>query len=188
MKRILHLKTINEIRTMTDPYRMKILQVFSKYNRAITVKEIAVEMNEVHGKVYYHVQKMMKVGALEITKTEKINGIVAKYYEIAFDEMIVGDDKLEDDHAEEAMDSMSLVIGGIFDEHKNAFIEGMSKLEGASELEAQTALVSADLRFNDESFSSFMKDLTELIEKHSLSQTIDQDKPCAKKFFYTLYK
>ena len=81
MKDVKHLKTLEEIRAISDPYRYKILNCFYKIGEPITVKQLADELGEVPAKVHYHVKKMEKAGLLTLVHTKEINGIIAKYYE-----------------------------------------------------------------------------------------------------------
>lgn len=72
---------MEQIKTFSDPYRIKILNYFIDFNRPATVKQIADAMNEVPSKVHYHIKKMQKSNILTLVYTEEINGIVAKFYE-----------------------------------------------------------------------------------------------------------
>ena len=89
------LKTTEEIKAVSDPYRLKILRVLSSYEEGATASMVAEEMEEVPSKVYYHIKKLEKVGVIEIVKTEVINGIVAKYYKKTADTFSIEGDKEE---------------------------------------------------------------------------------------------
>ena len=89
------LKTTEEIKAVSDPYRLKILRVLSSYEEGATASMVAEEMGEVPSKVYYHIKKLEKVGVIEIVKTEVINGIVAKYYKKTADTFSIEGDKEE---------------------------------------------------------------------------------------------
>ncbi len=74
------LRTTEEIKAISDPYRLKILNILSKFPEGATATMIAEKMNEVPSKVHYHIKKLEKAGIIELTNTEVINGIIAKYY------------------------------------------------------------------------------------------------------------
>ncbi len=74
------LKTTEEIKAISDPYRFKIIATFSSFVDGATASQIAEKLGEVPSKVYYHIKKLEKAGILEVVNTEIINGIVAKYY------------------------------------------------------------------------------------------------------------
>lgn len=77
----IELKTLEEIRIYSDPYRIQILEEFHKFDRPATMKEVADAMHEVPAKVYYHAKKLEKIGLLKLVDTKLVNGITAKYYE-----------------------------------------------------------------------------------------------------------
>lgn len=74
------LKTTEEIKAISDPYRFKIITTFSSFRDGATATQIAEKLGEVPSKVYYHIKKLEKVGIIKVVNTEIINGIVAKYY------------------------------------------------------------------------------------------------------------
>ncbi|QVK17950.1 helix-turn-helix transcriptional regulator [Mycoplasmatota bacterium] len=76
------LKTLEEIKAFSDPYRLSILTTYRNFNRPATVKEIADKLHEVPAKIHYHVKKLEKVEILKLAYTKEINGIIAKYYEL----------------------------------------------------------------------------------------------------------
>ncbi len=187
MSKILYLKTIDEIRCMTDPYRMKIYLIFRQHEEeGLTVKDIALKMGDSHGKVYYHVKKMLDLGALEIIRTKKINGITAKYYQTTFDDMEIVEEHSEDGQAM-AMDSMKKIFKDIFDDNKQAFIKSaLDQNVPANERELGEnlpAIVSSDLNFTEESYKTFFDELNALVEKHKAPI----EDGFTKKIFYTLY-
>lgn len=79
------LKTLEEIKAFSDPYRLKIITTFKNFQRPATVKEIADKLHEVPAKIHYHVKKLEKVEILKLSYTKEINGIIAKYYESTAD-------------------------------------------------------------------------------------------------------
>ncbi len=74
------LKTTEEIKAISDPYRFKIITTFAYFNDGATATQIAEKLGEVPSKVYYHIKKLEKAGIVSVVGTEIINGIVAKYY------------------------------------------------------------------------------------------------------------
>ena len=74
------LRTKEEIKAISDPYRLRIMRIISNSEQGLTASQVAERMQEVPSKVYYHIKKLEKVGLLEVCNTEVINGIIAKYY------------------------------------------------------------------------------------------------------------
>lgn len=74
------LNTLEEIKVISDPFRLKILFVFEEGHTPLTVKQMAVKLEEVPAKVHYHVKELERIGVLEIVETKEKAGIVEKYY------------------------------------------------------------------------------------------------------------
>jgi len=80
MKKEKILSTLDEIKTISDPFRLKILFLFDEDNTPKTVKQMAVKLEEVPSKVHYHVKELERIGVLVIVKTMEKSGIVEKFY------------------------------------------------------------------------------------------------------------
>lgn len=74
------LTTLDEIKTFSDPFRIKILISYGDANEPTTVKQIAVKLGELPAKVHYHVKELERIGVLEIVETREKSGILEKYY------------------------------------------------------------------------------------------------------------
>lgn len=74
------LSTLEEIKVISDPFRLKILFIFDEEQTPLTVKQMAVKLEEVPAKVHYHVKELERIGVLEIVETKEKAGIVEKYY------------------------------------------------------------------------------------------------------------
>jgi len=74
------LSTFDEIKTFSDPFRLKILLSFRDADEPLTVKQIAVMLEEVPSKIHYHVKELERIGVLEIVETREKSGILEKYY------------------------------------------------------------------------------------------------------------
>lgn len=74
------LSSLEEIKTISDPFRLKILFLFDEDNTPMTVKQMADRLEEVPSKVHYHVKELEKIGVLEIVNTKEKSGIVEKFY------------------------------------------------------------------------------------------------------------
>ncbi|QMS85096.1 ArsR/SmtB family transcription factor [Candidatus Xianfuyuplasma coldseepsis] len=89
MKDRIYLKTEKELKTVYDPYRMKIIETYFKEKTPRTATQIAEIIGEPAGKVHYHINKLIGIGVLELEKTKFINGIQAKYYGLKYRNILV---------------------------------------------------------------------------------------------------
>ena len=125
MKDVKHLKTLEEIRAISDPYRYKILNCFYKIGEPITVKQLADELGEVPAKVHYHVKKMEKAGLLTLVHTKEINGIIAKYYEPTARHFRIEGEETEGMNEALKLGESQKLVSQIFDDSKRTFLEQM---------------------------------------------------------------
>jgi len=173
MKRILELKTIKDIRTMTDPYRLEIIRIFQRSEpESLTVKDIAREMDEPHGKVYYHVKKMIDIGAVELKRTEKINGIVAKYYMLAFDEMSSSHKNNQlDEHNDEIKSAYSDMIANLFNNHRDMFLNFINSKNLEERVfkpgEKESVVRATEVYLDEASYDELKKELEDLLNKYT---------------------
>jgi len=84
MADLLIIDTKEKYKIVYDPTRQEIITVMRNVGLAMTVKDISLHMNLPHGKVYYHVKKLLSIEALKLSHTELINGITASYYVVNF--------------------------------------------------------------------------------------------------------
>ncbi len=189
MSKIFYANTKEEIRAMTDPYKMEILIYFQiKKDSSLTVQDIATLMNETHGKIYYHIKKLVDIGALELVSTKKINGITAKYYQVTYDEFQIGNIEAEEKSKAEdlAVDGIKAFMTKTFDTIRDQFIESLTDENFTKEdqqlKENQPSIMSFDIGFSEESYEEFLNDVQALFEKHMESP----EKNFKKKIFFTM--
>lgn len=116
------LKTLDEIKVYSDPYRISIMHAFKRMGRTATVKEVADSMGEPPGKVYYHVKKLEQVGLVKVKETRSINGIIAKYYELFEGDVNIMQKEFEPAHRELYFSETRKLIGELFDTTRDTFL------------------------------------------------------------------
>lgn len=79
MKDILVLRELEQIKAISNPYRIEILECFEEEQPA-TAKQIADKMSEPHAKINYHIKTLQKVAILELVDERVKSGIIEKYY------------------------------------------------------------------------------------------------------------
>lgn len=124
----IRLKSLNDIKTFTDPYRMLIYKTFSNADEAVTIKRVADIMGEVPAKVYYHAKKLIKLGVLELDHEENINGIIAKYYKSTDRQIIMSHDSLDDKQLPSILSETEKMVSNVIDDAKMEFINAMQAM------------------------------------------------------------
>jgi DNA-binding transcriptional ArsR family regulator len=71
------LSSLDQIRVLADPLRIRILEALS---RERTTKQVAEHLGEKPTKLYHHVDALEKVGLVELSRTRPNRGTLEKYY------------------------------------------------------------------------------------------------------------
>ncbi len=190
-----------EIRVMTDPYRMRIYHIFkSAAPTSLTVKDVADQMDEPHGKVYYHIKKMLDLQALKLVREEKIKGITAKYYTLAFDTIdfrFLDLDKKK--RADLLNNNIASMLSQTMDMWKSDIMkslltteENIEKVRALGHDEKQSlnlfdhTFSYGNLVFkNREEYQGFLKEIIELLDRYEGQEPGDY--PCEKEYHLSLF-
>lgn len=165
------LTTLEEIKALSDPYRLKIITTFRKFGRAATVKEIADKLNETPAKVHYHVKKLEKVDILKLVDTKEINGIIAKYYQPSYEKFIIKYDENNKELSKVFLGETQRVIFNVYDHSKEIILNEIATAD-LSEIAKNCddkdddfveSIISSTLYLTDKDYN----ELVELVNKFS---------------------
>ena len=146
MSEVLELKTPEEIKIYSDPYRLKIFYTFNRFGRPATSKEVADAMGEVPSKVYYHVKKLESIKLLKIVETREINGIVAKYYEPFKGNIRLKQEDIEPDVKKVYVSETQKLVQEMYEMSKRKFLDSIDSdsEHGSSQLTHNTLYLTKD--------------------------------------------
>lgn len=168
MKELTTLKTMKEIKIMSNPIRMRVLKNYHIYGKPATVKQMAVFMEEVPANIHYHVKKLLEINILELHHTESINGIIAKYY-IPTSKYI----KIEDESGSlnsNYVNEKEILVSNLFDENKVEFIDSMRN----SNEENNGRLISSTLKLTEEEYNEMLKYLEDKVKNNRTESSEDR--------------
>lgn len=165
------IKTDEEVKVFTDPYRLKIIDTFYAHEGPLTVKGVADIMGEVPAKVHYHVKKLIAIELLELDHIEVVNGINAKYYQLICDEFRLeftkGDDQA--DYIQQP-DQVEKMLYSLMDKHKSdvrALREYLLTCEDHDKENIQSGNISSkDLYLSEEDYKDLMLTLKGIYKKY----------------------
>jgi hypothetical protein len=168
MDKIKILKSLEEIKALSDTYRYRILNTFYSIGEPATVKQVADAMNEVPANVHYHVKKLEKVDILRLIYTKDIKGIVAKYYEPTAREFsIERDEESEEVNKNLVLGETQRVVSEIFNNSKEVFIKELSiKANEEGKEKGYGTISSQDLFLTKEEAKEFNEFVREFFHKH----------------------
>ena len=78
---------LEQLRVMSDPLRMRLIATL--YERPLTVKQVADELDLTPTKLYYHVSELERIGVVKVMETRVKSGIIEKYYQTVADQIKV---------------------------------------------------------------------------------------------------
>jgi Mn-dependent DtxR family transcriptional regulator len=170
------LSTIEQVRAISDPYKIRILKTFGDMNVPATVKQIADSLEQVPAKVYYHVKKMEKLGILELIYTKEINGIIAKYYSTTAENFEVKcDDDIDDAYKSVMLGETQRMVAEHYKSSKDIFLEQISLIT-KDDKKTESSIFTTDLYFTEEQEKEYSKYIKDFITKHKIKTADDQNK------------
>lgn len=72
------LADLEKIKSISDPLRVKVLEILIK--KEATVKQVADSLEQSSAKMHYHVKELEKQDLIKLVKTIEKGGILEKYY------------------------------------------------------------------------------------------------------------
>ena len=93
MKTIHTLSTLKQLKAITDPLRLRLVEVFIQ--REATTKQAADILREKPTKLYHHVQNLEDAGLVRLVRTRRNRGTVEKYYRAVAEDFVVDRNLLE---------------------------------------------------------------------------------------------
>ena len=88
MEDTLILNELNQIKTLADPLRLRILEALIA--SAQTTRQVARQLNEKPNRLYHHVEALEKAGLIQLVETRPNRGTLEKYYRAAANHFLVG--------------------------------------------------------------------------------------------------
>lgn len=78
MKDIQVLRELEEIKAVSHPYRVDIMEAFGE--EPLSAKQLSELLGEPHAKINYHIKILLNAGILELVEEKVKSGIIEKYY------------------------------------------------------------------------------------------------------------
>lgn len=124
MKEVLILKELEQIKALSSPYRIQIVEAFN--NKPANAKMIADVMLESHAKINYHIKALYKVGILDLVEEIPKSGIVEKFYQPVAKSFIVDSNSMRSTD-NEMRDSLDQYRTAIFETISTTFYTAIEK-------------------------------------------------------------
>lgn len=167
MKDTITLSTIEEIKTYSDPYRLRIITFLRNSKEEATVKEIADYLGEVPAKIHYHIKKLERAGIIELVRTKEIKGIIAKYYYLTATNYLIEGEEIRNQTKKVYKSQVLNIVNEYYEKSKEKSIETLIKKFNTNESNA-ISIISRDINIDEELFKEFDQELRSLVKKYEV--------------------
>lgn len=169
------LTTMEEIKTYSDPYRLRIITFLKNSREEATVKEIADYLGEVPAKIHYHIKKLERAGIIELVRTKEVKGIIAKYYYLTANDYLIEGEEINIQTKRIYKSQVLNIVNEYYDKSKEKSIETLIKKFNNSENNA-ISIISRDINIDEELFKEFDQELRNLVKKYELLASTNNNK------------
>ncbi|ABR49762.1 regulatory protein, ArsR [Alkaliphilus metalliredigens QYMF] len=164
MKDIMVLRDLDQIKAISHPYRVEVLESFER-DEPRSAKQVAEKLGEPHAKVNYHIKSLLKVEILELVDERIKAGIVEKYY-LPAAKVFVIDKNFMKNIDEDVLQSINQVAISLFEKTSAEFYRA------SEQLVEETKFIN---QFSEYYLSrEEMKDLTKKVEATITEYLVDK--------------
>ena len=114
MKDIHKIKDLEQVRLLSDPLKLQVLQAFAEGEK--TTKQIATELGESVTKLYRHVDALHDAGLLEIASEKQKRGTIERTFRAIAERFEVDQSLFAGEAADEGAAAIRQVLRGVEDE------------------------------------------------------------------------
>ncbi|MCE4956071.1 ArsR/SmtB family transcription factor [Macrococcoides caseolyticum] len=105
---ILVIENLAQLKCVSDPFRIKLLELLSV--EAKTGQQLADELEIPRAKIHYHLAELEKQGIIELVKTEQKHSIIQKFYAPVARQIVPNLDLLKFSQEESKKDNLSFKL------------------------------------------------------------------------------
>jgi DNA-binding Lrp family transcriptional regulator len=163
-KKTIKLTTQEELNIFMSPQRQKLMRHMRIAGKAATSKDVAGFLGISTSSAQFHIKKLEKLGIVELDHTERINGILAKYYRMADINVRIGS-YLGDEHFDERNVIMENLMKGTFDGLIEFYETGISE----EDIAKYSEFVNGFINLTPEDSKELLRMMREFISTHEKS-------------------
>ncbi|WP_414044006.1 ArsR/SmtB family transcription factor [Macrococcus animalis] len=105
---ILVIENLAQLKCVSDPFRIKLLELLSI--EAKTGQQLADELEIPRAKIHYHLAELEKQGIIELVKTEQKHSIIQKFYAPVAKQIVPNLDLLKFSQEDSKKDNLSFKL------------------------------------------------------------------------------
>ena len=165
MKESIILKTLDQIKVLSHPLRMKILEALSR--KPMTTMQVADKLGEKPTGLYHHVNLLEKAGFIKLIDTRKKRGTVEKYYKTVARRFSIDRKLLElSSSAREAIGGLQEMVLGFLNDTASEIQKSIAdNLIDKDDEKSKAYIWRTHIRGSREKIDKLKKEFEKLIEK-----------------------
>jgi len=157
---IYNLETIEQMRAIADPLRLRIVDALSQ--RALTATGLGERLGLPANKTHYHVRELEKVGLVRIVETREKGGILEKYYRAVAQTIEIPGSLLRIAPPDESVATMDDYLQSYTRGFLRAFTQALH-MPDPDKNDTRTTLASAYLWMTDDEYRDAMEQIYTLL-------------------------
>jgi Mn-dependent DtxR family transcriptional regulator len=123
-ERIFIASSEEELQILSSPQRQRIIKILQSEGIPLHGKEIGDRLGIKAASAHHHIKKLEKIGVIEQSHTQVINGITARYYKVLVDSFVLSEDFF-DASDDKLIKQKMLLIHNTFNTNRDAFIRSL---------------------------------------------------------------
>ncbi|WP_422658035.1 ArsR/SmtB family transcription factor [Paenibacillus sp. EC2-1] len=169
MTGVYYIKTHEQLKSIADPLRTKILMNLVKHE--YTGQQLAEMLEITRNNIYFHLKELEKHEIIQVVRKEEKNGIVQKYYRAVASRFIPEDHLLP---SEDLIETSRQVFMETIETTRKKLMNAPSSsfaLNSKHETMRKNLAAMYSLRGSEESFTNFIEEFKTLVDKHFVKKT-----------------
>lgn len=168
------LTTLEELRVLSDPVRLQILEEFGR--EPLTTKQVAKKVGISYTKLYHHIQLLEASGLIVVTKTVPNRGTIERYYESVAKHFHVDEKLLLLKSDGQAMDTLQGLLDGILSTTRKQFRASVAAgLLAPEHVEREGLVAQSTVRASREEIQELEASLNQWVERVRAANRSDGD-------------
>jgi DNA-binding transcriptional ArsR family regulator len=167
------LETIEQLRAIADPLRVRIVEALAL--RPMTATQVGEELDEPAPKAHYHVRELERVGLVRLVETRERGGILEKYYRAVGKTMRVPPRVLQMAPPDEVAQTMDAFLSTVTGDFQTAMTRSLNA--GVTNFdETALNLSGSSLWMTPQEYQNTLKQAMELFKPFSARRGVENER------------
>ena len=168
------LTTIEQLRGIADPLRIRILETL--ITRSLTVTQLGRQLGESPAKLHYHVRELERLGMVRLVATREKEGILEKYYRAVAHDFVGPSDLLQSVPRDEFVASVSDAVN----RQTQGFLRAIKQaVKQSADMPELFLLAGSSLWLKPEELRPLIDQIQALLDPYKTPRDVDGEREVA---------